>query len=83
MLASSFAWKSTFGDYSTEELFKAVLIIQIVAWGLQFIGHGVFESTFAFIKERKPALLDNITQIFNAPMFVVIEVLEMFGLRTK
>jgi uncharacterized membrane protein YGL010W len=33
--------------------------------------------------ERKPALLDNITQILNAPMFVLIEFLEIFGLKTK
>jgi uncharacterized membrane protein YGL010W len=42
MIAASVVWKSFFKDYSTEELFKAVLIIQVMAWVLQFIGHGVF-----------------------------------------
>lgn len=51
---------------------------------MQFIGHGVFESIiFTLIKERKPALMDNATQILNAPMFVLIELCEMFGLKTK
>jgi len=27
--------------------------------------------------------MDNITQIFNAPMFVLIELCELFGLKTK
>jgi uncharacterized membrane protein YGL010W len=44
MVGTSYLWKSYFKDYSTDELFKAVLIIQIVAWGLQFVGHGFFES---------------------------------------
>lgn len=43
---------------------------------MQFVGHGVFEK-------RKPALMDNISQILNAPMFVMIELCELGGLRTK
>jgi uncharacterized membrane protein YGL010W len=37
---------------------------------------------FIKIIERKPALMDNVTQILNAPMFVLIELLEMCGLKT-
>ena len=33
--------------------------------------------------ERKPALLDNVTQIGNAPLFVIIEVFEMLGLESE
>lgn len=33
--------------------------------------------------ERKPALLDNVTQILNAPMFVLIELCELFGLKNQ
>ena len=36
------AWKWAFSDYSNAELYKLVVIIQIFAWVLQFIGHGVF-----------------------------------------
>lgn len=32
--------------------------------------------------ERKPALLDNLTQILNAPLFVIVEIFEMLGLRS-
>lgn len=48
---------------------KVVLVIQIVCWTGQFIGHGVFEK-------RAPALLDNLIQAFvMAPFFVLLEVL--------
>lgn len=33
--------------------------------------------------ERKPALLDNITQIFSAPLFVAIELFDLLGIRTS
>lgn len=33
--------------------------------------------------ERKPALLDNILQVFSAPMFVIVEVLFMVGWRQQ
>jgi uncharacterized membrane protein YGL010W len=33
--------------------------------------------------ERKPALLDNLTQIFNAPLFVIVEIFEMLGLKSE
>lgn len=36
-----------------------------------------------FELERKPALLDNIWQILSAPLFVVIELFDLIGLRTK
>ena len=39
-----------------------------------FVGHSVFER-------RKPALADDITQIFIGPMFVTAEVLLTLGLR--
>jgi 2-hydroxy fatty acid dioxygenase len=60
-----------------------VLIIHIVAWIFQFIGHGVFESKVINYVERKPALLDNLTQILNAPLFVIVEIFEMVGLQSS
>eukprot|EP01059_Diplonema_ambulator_P010399 TRINITY_DN20422_c0_g1_i1.p1 TRINITY_DN20422_c0_g1~~TRINITY_DN20422_c0_g1_i1.p1 ORF type:complete len:197 (+),score=30.08 TRINITY_DN20422_c0_g1_i1:59-592(+) len=49
--------------------------VHVVAWILQFIGHGVFEK-------RAPALLDSFLQsLMLAPFFVFIEVLFMFGFR--
>ena len=32
--------------------------------------------------ERKPALLDNLGQILNAPLFVVVEIFEMLGIQS-
>ncbi|EGR29625.1 PAS domain S-box family protein [Ichthyophthirius multifiliis] len=46
--------------------FRTALIINILAWITQFIGHGVFEK-------RSPALLDNILYTLSAPNFVTIE----------
>lgn len=52
-----------------EDAWKYALAVHCVAWTLQFIGHGVFER-------RKPALLDNVLQVFAAPIFVTLEVRE-------
>ncbi|CAJ2648017.1 2-hydroxy-palmitic acid dioxygenase mpo1-like [Trifolium pratense] len=53
---------------------KVVLVVQLVCWTGQFIGHGVFEK-------RAPALLDNLIQAFvMAPFFVLLEALQVvFG----
>ncbi len=53
--------------------FTIFLVAFVGGWIIQLIGH-VFEG-------RKPALLDNITQIFNAPLFLTAEVLFFLGLR--
>lgn len=53
-------------------------IVHTVSWILQFIGHGFFESNMVNNIERKPALLDNITQTLSAPLFVVVEILFYF-----
>ncbi len=47
---------------------QSTIFLHILSWILQFIGHGVFEK-------RKPALLDNIFLVFNAPVFVNIELM--------
>lgn len=51
--------------------------VEIVAWILQFIGHGIFEG-------RAPALLDNLLQsLVLAPFFVFMEILFKFGYRPE
>ena len=56
---------------------QVFLVIHIVAWIIQFIGHGVFEK-------RKPALMDNIFLTLNAPIFVNLELFYfIFGYRKK
>ncbi len=42
-------------------------------WIIQLLGH-VFEG-------KRPALADNITQIFNAPLFLMVEFLIFLGFR--
>lgn len=77
------AWNKAFGDFDSTQTRNLIIGLNIVAWGLQFIGHGFFESTLFLIVERKPALMDNIWQILSAPLFLVIEVFDLIGLRTK
>ncbi|KAI1137042.1 DUF962-domain-containing protein [Hypoxylon sp. FL0543] len=56
---------------------QVAVIVHVVCWLLQFIGHGAFEG-------RAPALLDNLTQaIFLAPLFVWLELLFKFGYRRE
>ncbi|KAF3764835.1 DUF962-domain-containing protein [Cryphonectria parasitica EP155] len=51
--------------------------IFLVAWILQFVGHGKFEG-------RAPALLDNLMQaLLLAPLFVWLELLFYFGYRKE
>lgn len=51
--------------------------IFLVAWALQFVGHGKFEG-------RAPALLDNLLQaLLLAPLFVWLEILFFFGYRRE
>lgn len=45
----------------------------VTGWIFQLIGH-VFEG-------RRPALLDNFLQVFNAPLFLTLELLFALGIR--
>lgn len=47
---------------------RSVVTLHVLAWTVQFFGHGFFEN-------RKPALLENIFLVLNAPVFVTIEFL--------
>ncbi|KAF2069400.1 hypothetical protein CYY_009284 [Polysphondylium violaceum] len=52
-------------------LFFAISL-HIFSWVSQFVGH--------YIEGRRPALIDNLFQVFIAPFFVTLEVLFIFGL---
>ncbi len=45
----------------------------VSGWIIQLVGHA--------IEGRRPALADNILQVFNAPLFLSVEALAMAGLR--
>jgi uncharacterized membrane protein YGL010W len=51
------------------------LVAFIGGWIVQLAGHA--------IEGRRPALADNILQIFNAPLFLVVEVLLLLGFRKE
>ena len=46
-----------------------------------FVGGWVFQLLGHAIEGRRPAPADNLLQIFNAPLFLTVEVLFLFGLR--
>jgi len=45
----------------------------VAGWAIQLVGHA--------IEGKRPALADNILQIFNAPLFLTVEVLSLLGFR--
>jgi uncharacterized membrane protein YGL010W len=47
-----------------------------LSWAAQLVGHRFFEG-------RKPALVDDVWQVFVAPVFVVAEWAFALGLRRK
>jgi uncharacterized membrane protein YGL010W len=56
---------------------KIALVVHIIAWIAQFLGHGAFEG-------RAPALLDNLFQaIFMAPIFITMELFFYLGYKAK
>ena len=66
-------------ERSGREVMTGVLhniIIQIIGWGMQIIGH-------RYLEKRAPALTDDIFAVFRAQLFVVVEVMFFFGWRPK
>lgn len=56
---------------------KPAAVVHVFCWLCQFYGHGVYEK-------RAPALLDNlIGAIVTAPLFVLMEVMFLFGYRRE
>ncbi len=45
----------------------------VVGWLVQLLGH--------YFEGRKPALTDNLMQVFNAPLFLVVEIFFVLGLK--
>src|SRR5215831_13513972 len=45
----------------------------VLGWIIQLAGHAM--------EGRRPALADNILQVFNAPLFLTVEALALVGLR--
>lgn len=45
----------------------------VLGWMIQLLGH--------YFEGRKPALVDNLSQVFNAPIFLAVELLFLLGRR--
>ncbi len=58
----------------TETALTVAGAVFALGWVVQFIGHGVWEK-------RRPALVDNLFQVFVAPIFLVAETAFALGLR--
>ena len=48
MLLMTAGWRLAFSGMEEKTFFTWVIVIHIVSWVLQFVGHGVFESNFLF-----------------------------------
>jgi uncharacterized membrane protein YGL010W len=46
-----------------------------------FVGGWIFQLTGHVFEGRRPALVDNIWQVFNAPLFLTLELLFILGIR--
>ena len=77
MVFSAYVYATFLYTSQGAAIWNTALYTHIVCWVAQFIGHGVWEG-------RSPALLDNLFQAFMmAPLFVLMEVLFMFGYRRE
>jgi uncharacterized membrane protein YGL010W len=59
-------------SFDAQQYWTLFAVLSLVGWGTQFFGHGYFEG-------RRPALFDNLLQVFIAPLFVMLEALFAFG----
>lgn len=58
-----------------QESLTIFLIVKIIGWIIQLIGH--------YFEGRRPALVDNLIQALMAPLFLIVEVMFFFGLRRE
>jgi len=68
-LIAGVSWHYELGKSS----FIAFLITFIGGWLIQFIGH--------FLEGQKPAFMDNLLQVFAAPLYITAEVMIKLGKR--
>ena len=59
--------------HSMKFSFSVFLGTFVLGWIIQLVGHA--------IEGRRPALADNILQVFNAPLFLTVEAVAMAGFR--
>jgi uncharacterized membrane protein YGL010W len=57
------------------ESLAAFAVTFVAGWIIQLVGHA--------IEGKRPALADNVLQIFNAPLFLTVEVMMALGYRQE
>jgi len=73
MLVAWYAAEGLAAGLGSGATWGVFLVLFVGAWVLQFVGH--------HYEGKRPALLDNIFQIFIAPMFLVAETMVALGQR--
>jgi len=69
--------------YAAEQAAAAGMIAGWTWFGIFFVGGWVFQLTGHVFEGRKPALMDNLFQIFIAPIFLVAELFFALGLKRE
>lgn len=62
---------SVIHSHTTLDALVIFIVVFVGGWVIQFLGHAV--------EGRKPALFDNLFQVFIAPIFLLAEVCFLFG----
>lgn len=62
---------SAAGAAGNPDLAHRVTVLFVLGWAVQFLGHAV--------EGKRPALFENLFQVFVAPVFVTVEVLQRAG----
>lgn len=74
-VATAFIAEIIAGTHFNMSAFYTFLFFFIFGWIAQAIGH--------YVEGKRPAFVDNVFQVFVAPIFLVGEMLFMFGFRKK
>lgn len=53
----------------------------VAVFAATFVGGWIIQLAGHALEGRRPALADNFMQIFNAPLFLIVELLHVFGTR--
>jgi uncharacterized membrane protein YGL010W len=67
--------------YAADAVARMPMMIGVSVFLLAFVGGWVIQLVGHVYEGRKPALVDNLFQIFVAPLFLVAEVFFMLGIR--
>jgi uncharacterized membrane protein YGL010W len=67
--------------YAADQVSQMPMLIGVTVFLLAFIGGWIIQLVGHVYEGRKPALADNLFQIFVAPLFLVAEVFFMLGFR--